>query len=68
MLFSSSTELVLPKDPASSVNVLLLLFNQNHSYDSLEARYGCKKVLRGVKALQTCKKSANGLASHSENF
>ena len=38
-------------------------------------RYGRGKVLRDVKALQTCKKSANGfenlllqgLASHSEN-
>ena len=38
--------------------------------------YGLAKVLRGVKALQTCKNSANGfenllrqgLASHSENF
>ena len=40
------------------------------------ARYGLAKVLRGVKALQTRKKSAKGfenlvlqgLASHSENF
>ena len=39
-------------------------------------RYVLAKVLRGVKALQTRKKSANcfenllhqGLASHSENF
>ena len=39
-------------------------------------RYGLAKVLRGVKAPQTRKKSANGfgnlflqgLASHSENF
>ena len=39
-------------------------------------RYGLAKVLKGVKALQTRKKSANGfqnlvlqgLASHSENF
>jgi len=39
-------------------------------------RYGLAKVLRGVKAFQTRKKSANGfenlllqgLASHSENF
>ena len=39
-------------------------------------RYGLAKVLRGVKALQTRKKSANGfenlllqgLASHSENL
>ena len=39
-------------------------------------RYGLAKVLRGVKALQTRKKSANGfenlllqgLVSHSENF
>ena len=39
-------------------------------------RYGLAKVLRGVKGLQTRKKSANGfeslvlqgLASHSENF
>ena len=39
-------------------------------------RYGLGKVLRGVKALQTHKKSANGvenlllqgLASHSEKF
>ena len=38
--------------------------------------YGLAKVLRGVKALQTRKNSANGfenlllqgLASHSENF
>ena len=38
--------------------------------------YGLAKVLRGVKALQTRKKSASGfenlllqsLASHSENF
>ena len=40
------------------------------------ARYVLTKVLRGVKALQTRKESANGfenlilqgLASHSENF
>ena len=39
-------------------------------------RYGLEKALRDVKALQTCKTSANGfenlllqrLASHSENF
>ena len=31
-------------------------------------RYGCKKVLRGVKGLETYKKSANELASHSEDF
>ena len=39
-------------------------------------RYGLAKVLRGVKALQTRKESANGienlllqgLTSHSENF
>ena len=39
-------------------------------------RYGLAKELRGVKALQTRKKSANGfenlllqgLVSHSENF
>ena len=39
-------------------------------------RYGLAKVLKGVKAVQTRKKSANGfqnlvlqgLASHSENF
>ena len=39
-------------------------------------RYGLAKVLKGVKALQTLKKSANGfqnlvltgLASHSEKF
>ena len=38
--------------------------------------YGLAKVLRGVKAPQTCKKSASGfenlllqgLTSHSENF
>ena len=50
--------------------------NKTFYWDGLMVRYGLAKVLRGVKALQTRKNSANRfenlllqkLASHSENF
>ena len=50
--------------------------NETFYWDGLMVGYGLAKVLRGVKALQTRKNSANrfenlllqGLASHSENF
>ena len=63
--FSPSTESELHKDPALSTNLLLLLFNGKPLVDRIHlrpvmARYGLAKVLRGVKAPQTRKKSANG--------
>ena len=82
-MFSSTTESALHKDPASLINLLLLLLLFNGRplvgrihLRSVMVRYGLAKVLRGVKALQTRNKSANGfenlllqgLASHSENF
>ena len=69
--FSSSTELELHIDPTLLIN-LLLLFNGKPLVVRIHlrpvmVRYGLAKVLRGVKALQTRKKSANGFEI-SENF
>ena len=69
--FPSSTESERQKDPASLIN-LLLLFNGKPLVVRIHlrpvmVRYGLAKVLRGVKALQTRKKSANGFEI-SENF
>ena len=81
--FSSSTESELHKDPALSINLLLLLLLFNGKplvvrihLRPVMVRYGLAKVWRGVKAPQTRKKSGNGfrnlflqgLVSHSENI
>ena len=65
--FSSSKESELHKDPASFINhfdvVVVVQWKAACCRIHLRpvmVRYGLAKVLRGVKALQTRKKSANG--------
>ena len=66
--FSSSKESELHKDPASLINhfVVVVVVVQWKAaccrihLKPVMVRYGLAKVLRGVKALQTRKKSANG--------
>ena len=63
--FSSSTESEQHKDPASLINLFFVAVQWQAARCRIHlrpvmVRYGLAKVLRGVKALQTRMKSANG--------